>query len=98
MIKFLKGKKKSEVEIVSGTARGADKLGEEFAAMYNLKVARFIPDWDGLGKKAGYMRNTDMANYANACVVFMKKEGSKGSQHMIDIAKRKGLELKVVLF
>lgn len=95
---FLFGRRKSETIFVSGTARGADRLGESLAENLGVQVKQFPADWDTHGKKAGYMRNVQMAEYADACIVFMKKDGSKGSQHMIDIAKRKGLDLKVVLF
>lgn len=83
------------VEIVSGGARGADSLGEKFAREHGCKIKRFIPDWDGLGKKAGFVRNWDMAKYADACVVFWDGK-SKGTKHMIDLAKKEGLNLRVV--
>ena len=34
--------KRENVEIVSGTARGADQLGERFAKEFNLGLARFL--------------------------------------------------------
>ena len=98
LVHFLTGKRPSEVEIVSGTARGADKLGERFAKEKKCKLTKFVPDWDTYGKSAGYRRNVEMANYADACIVYMKKEGSKGSQHMINIASKLGLEVVIVNF
>lgn len=86
------------IEIVSGTARGADTLAIHYAHNRGYKLTEFPANWDKFGKSAGYKRNVQMAEYANACIVFMKKEGTKGSQHMIDIAKRKSLKLKVVLY
>jgi hypothetical protein len=84
---------KEEIEIVSGTAKGADTLGEKYAKENNLKIAYFKPDWS-IGKSAGYIRNEDMAKYANACVVFWKNN-SKGSKHMIDLAEKYNLKLRV---
>ena len=52
------------IEIISGTANGADKFGEKFAQDYKLKVKRFPADWDEFGKRAGYVRNAQMAEYA----------------------------------
>lgn len=95
---FLSGRTVSETEIVSGGARGADRLGEQLAEAYNLKLTVMNADWDKYGKGAGYRRNAEMAKYADACIVFMKREGSKGSQHMIDLAKKEGLDLKVVKY
>jgi hypothetical protein len=97
MLHYLKGFDLSEVEIVSGTARGADQLGERFAREFGCKLKQFIPDWDTYGKRAGYLRNMDMAKYANACVCFWDGK-SRGTKHMIDIAKKEGLKLRVVRY
>ena len=43
--------KRENIEIVSGTAKGADILGEQFAKDYNIKVKRFPADWS-LGEKS----------------------------------------------
>jgi hypothetical protein len=83
-----------EIEIVSGRARGADLLGEQFACEMGYKIKYFVPDWDGLGKRAGFVRNRDMAEYADACVVFWKNK-SKGTANMIDEAKKRNLKLRI---
>jgi hypothetical protein len=87
----------TEIEIVSGTANGADKLGERYAAERCYLVKRFIPDWNFYGKKAGYIRNEDMAKYADALICFWDGK-SRGSKHMIDIAKRYELKIRVVKY
>lgn len=87
--------KQTEVEIVSGTANGADKLGERYAMEKGYPINRIAADWDGLGKSAGYKRNEDMAKYADALVVFWDGE-SKGTKHMIDLAYKYGLKVKIV--
>lgn len=84
------------VEVVSGGARGVDRLGEEWARKEDLPIKQFIPDWDGIGKSAGYRRNVDMAEYADALVAIWDGQ-SRGTKHMIDIAKRKGLSVYVHL-
>ena len=75
-------------EVVSGCARGADRLGEKWAGAQGIPIARFPANWDSYGKRAGYVRNSEMAEYADACIVFWNGS-SKGTKHMIDIAKRK---------
>ena len=84
-----------DIEIVSGTASGADKMGEEYADLRDYKVAQFKPDWDKYGKGAGYKRNAEMADYADALIAFWDGK-SRGTMHMINIAKKKGLQVKVV--
>jgi hypothetical protein len=77
-------------EVVSGTARGADRAGEEWAIANQIPVRRFPADWNRYGKSAGPRRNEEMANYADALVAFWDGK-SKGTKHMIETAKRKGL-------
>ena len=89
--------------IVSGGARGADTLGERFANEMGLEISRFIPDWDGLGKRAGYVRNAEMAKFAveddnDGMLIAFWDGQSRGTKHMIDLAKRYGLEVHVVNF
>jgi hypothetical protein len=57
-------------EIVTGGARGADRLGERYARENSIKIVTFTPDWDLLGKRAGFVRNQDMGNYADTLVAF----------------------------
>ena len=87
--------------IISGGARGADTLGEQFANEMGLEISRFIPDWDGLGKRAGYVRNAEMAKFAveddnDGMLIAFWDGQSRGTKHMIDLAKRYGLEVHVV--
>jgi hypothetical protein len=85
----------SDIEIVSGTAKGADKLGEHYASLKGYSVARFPADWDKHGKAAGFLRNKEMAEYANMLIAFWDGE-SKGTKHMIDLAQSNGLEIHIV--
>lgn len=92
-----------KIRVVSGTARGADQLGEQYAKIAGYEVSRFVPDWDGLGKRAGYVRNAEMAKYAmadgNYGVLIAFWDGkSKGTKHMIDLAEKNGLEVHIVRF
>ena len=89
----------SQVKFISGTCRGADALGEHFAYTYEYEVIRFPAAWDIYGKSAGYRRNAEMAKYASEAygVLFAFWDGqSRGTKHMIDLAKRYGLEVHVV--
>lgn len=83
------------IEIVSGTARGADTMGEVYAIGNNIPVKRFPADWDRYGKSAGYRRNEQMAQYADACICF-SVDNSKGTEHMINLSKQYRLKLRVV--
>ena len=83
------------LEIVSGGARGADRLGEKYARERNYHLKIFNADWEKNGRSAGYIRNEEMAKYANYCICFNINR-SKGSAHMESLAKKHSLGLKVI--
>lgn len=89
----------SQVKFISGTCRGADVLGEQFAYTYEYEVIRFPAAWDIYGRAADYRRNAEMVKYASEAygVLFAFWDGkSRGTKHMIDLAKKHGLEVHVV--
>mgnify|MGYP001382766491 FL=1 len=91
----------SNIEIICGKARGADTLGEQFAKEYKLSIKYFPADWNTYGKSAGYRRNAEMANYAkedNGVLIAFWDGKSKGTKHMIDIAKSNNIRLFIVSY
>jgi hypothetical protein len=92
-------KTKKNLEIVSGKAKGADRLGEQFAAEFGIQVKQFPANWNEHGKKAGPMRNEKMAQYATGeyCICFWDGS-SRGTENMIENAKKYGLSLRVVRY
>lgn len=94
--KYLREKKKTHnVVVISGHARGADSLGEKYASDEDLDLEIYPADWKKYGKSAGFMRNKQMADIADAVIAFWNGE-SHGTKHMIDIAEEKGLNVRVV--
>lgn len=85
----------SNIIIVSGTARGADRLGEQYARERGYRIERYPADWDRDGNSAGPIRNAKMADNAHALIAFWDGQ-SRGTKHMIDIAKAKGLAVRVI--
>lgn len=85
---------KTPVTVVCGMARGADLLGERYALDRDFQIQRYPADWDKHGKRAGYIRNEQMAQNADALVAFWDGE-SRGTKHMIDLAHRYGLKVRV---
>ena len=83
-----------EIEIVSGTAKGADLLGEDYAKLKGYPIKRFPPDWS-IGRKAGPLRNIEMSKYGDVLIAFWDGE-SRGTNHMITVAKERGLEVHVI--
>lgn len=77
-------------KVLSGTARGADILGEQYAVQNDIPLAKYPADWNTHGKSAGYIRNQQMAKDAKMLLAVWDGE-SAGTKHMIDIAVEEGL-------
>ena len=60
--------------IVSGGAKGADLFGEKWARTMSIPIEQFIPDLDRYGKRAGMLRNIEMANFSNALLAIWDEE------------------------
>ena len=86
--------KKSNIEIVSGHAKGADLLGERFSKENGYRLKLFPAEWDKYGLAAGPKRNKAMAAYADALIAFWDGS-SKGTKNMIELAKRNNLEVRI---
>lgn len=93
------------IEIVSGKATGADTFGEQYAKLFDITVKEFPADWKNLdvtpclikenkyGKYnalAGNNRNTLMATYADAVILF---PGGSGTADMRKLAIKHGLKI-----
>jgi len=84
-------------EVVSGAARGADTLGEKWAEERDIPIKSCPANWAKLGRSAGYIRNKEMAEYADALVAFWDGV-SRGTNHTIDIMTEMGKPIRIVNF
>lgn len=80
-------------ELVSGGARGVDRLAEEWARDKEIPTRIFRPDWK-LGAVAGPIRNQQMAVYADALIAIWDGK-SRGTQDMIKKSQAKGLRVYI---
>jgi hypothetical protein len=76
-------------EVVCGMARGADSLGRMWAEARGIPVSLWPADWNANGRRAGFMRNTQMAQYADILLALWDGQ-SKGTGHMISEMARLG--------
>ena len=86
---------KTNITIVSGTARGADRLGERYAAEHNLRIERFPAEWEKYHKGAGPIRNMKMVQSADAVIVFWDNESS-GTKNIIECARKQDIPYRIV--
>lgn len=82
-------------EVVCGMARGVDLIGKRWAEYNEIPVAKFPADWDKYDKRAGYIRNVEMAEYADALVALWDGH-SRGTANMIQEAKKRNLKILVI--
>lgn len=69
--------------VISGCAKGVDTMGIKWAEEVGIPFERFPAQWGKYGKAAGPIRNIEMSKVADALIA-IRKDGSKGTSHMID--------------
>lgn len=78
-------------EVVSGMARGVDLIGRQWAKNNHIPCVEMPADWEKFGKGAGQERNRRMARYADALIAVWDGS-SRGTHHMIRVAKMRGMK------
>lgn len=89
-----------QISLVYGGAKGADGLAAEYAIKYGWwRLLPYKPDWVGLGKRAGMVRNIEMVDsgvqylfaFINECTkkncTKKKPHGSHGSTQCVEYAQ-----------
>lgn len=103
---------KEVLEIVSGTAKGVDRGGEDYAEFYDIPVKRFPAKWTDFSDpetvikinkygqkynaKAGFIRNKAMAHYADALLLIWDGR-SGGSANMKENMEKLGKPIYEVI-
>jgi len=87
----------SVTHIVSGCARGPDVVGQWWAKDKGLEVIKMPADWDTHGKSAGFLRNSEMVESAEAAIALWDGS-SKGTEDLINKALSNELMIHVEYF
>lgn len=84
-------------EIIHGGARGADTLSGDYGRESNVPVRVWPADWDTHGRRAGPIRNYQMLKEGQPdLVVAFLAPDSRGTKHMIEIAEKAGVPVRIV--
>jgi hypothetical protein len=78
-------------EVISGGAKGVDRIAEQWAEENGIPVRVVKPNWK-LGRGAGLANNQTMADQADALIAVYDGQ-SKGTKDMIDTMRRKGRKI-----
>jgi hypothetical protein len=79
--------------VLSGTQRGADRFGENWAITWGIPVKQYPPDWEAHGRSAGPVRNAQMAKDADVLILF---PGGAGTRNMLQCARRQNLLIVLI--
>lgn len=81
-----------DITLVSGACpTGADRLGEIVAAELGWEIERYPADWNTYGKRAGFVRNSQMIDTSPDMVVGFVRNKSKGASMTVTLGKNRGL-------
>lgn len=84
-------------EVVSGTCRGVDVMGEDWGRANGVPVRQFPADWLTHGRVAGELRNRDMANYADGLILLWDGK-SPGASCMLREANKAGIKVHTQIY
>jgi len=82
-------------ELISGGAKGADALAEQYANKNGLLCTVFHANWKEYGRAAGPIRNSEIINAADKIVAFWDGQ-SKGTADSIKKVQRTNKEITIV--
>lgn len=81
--------------IISGGARGTDKLAERFAKENGIPFREYPADWDFYGSRAGPIRNAQIVAASDAIMAFWDGK-SRGTQNTILLATKAGKTARII--
>ena len=83
--------------VISGGAKGADRLAKIFAQTWEREYIEFPADWNKYGKQAGFIRNQQIVDAADMILAFWDGK-SRGTKDTIDKARRAKKPTFIVYF
>lgn len=82
--------------IVQGGCSGVDELAKTYAIKNNIQHKEFKAEWDYHGRKAGPIRNKQMADYADVLILIWNGQ-SRGSWNMREQMEKLGKPIYEVI-
>lgn len=86
----------THIEIISGGARGTDKMASEYAGIRNIPFTEYKGDWVRDGGVAGFVRNSEIVSKCDKVIAFWNGRSS-GTQDTIKKASNKNKLLHIEL-
>ena len=83
-------------EIITGAARGVDRIAADNARLLEFPVREFPADWNRHGRSAGFIRNNEMLNEDPDLVIAFWDGQSRGTAHTIREAEKRGIPVQII--
>lgn len=81
--------------LVTGGAIGADSLSEEYADLHRYQKIIHLPDWNKLGKSAGFIRNRKIVEDSDIVLAFWDGY-SLGTKSTMDICRKLDVPFEII--
>lgn len=82
-------------KVITGAARGADRMASGWARANGRELREFPADWRKYGRGAGPKRNQEMLEAGRPDLV-IAFDGGAGTRDMVDRARRAGIRVVAV--
>ena len=86
-----------DTTVIHGAARGADRIAGYIARQLGFKVVEYPAQWDKYGRRAGILRNEEMATQSACTHVLAFHDDpnlGRGTAHMVRLIRRRGMPVK----
>lgn len=85
-----------DVEFVSGGCKsGGDALIAKYCKERNYNLTEYLPDWENLGKKAGFVRNKLIVDDCTHLTAYRDGK-SKGTENSITMARKQNKPIRII--
>lgn len=85
-----------DFHLVAGGANGPDEWAREWAVEAGVDHTVLYAQWEDYGKRAGIIRNIAMLNMNPDLVLAFWDGKSRGTQHTIDEARKRGIPVETI--
>jgi hypothetical protein len=82
--------------IIQGGAKGADAVAADWAIVNWVPQEEYKADWNKYHRAAGPIRNKQMLDTGIDLVIAFPVGEARGTNHMIGIAKKAGVEVRII--
>jgi hypothetical protein len=93
----LENYEEGDVIVSGGCPRGGDNFAEIIAEAYEIPIVIFPADWETHGKRAGFLRNTQIAEKSDVLIAIVTVDKSRCRGTMDTVGKATKLNKVIVL-